>query len=292
MANEPTVLVTGATGRIGGQVVAQLAASGTRVRAIIRRPDTAQSEMVEGIGGDLTRPETLVPALDGIETVFLSFPSVSGDDAADDLVATLAGRARRIVYLSAFGVPEQPDPQAKPDGSILGSHAYLERLIAASATEYTFLRCSGFAANTLAWSEQIYHSDVVRWFHPDARRSLVHEADLAGVGVRALIEEVHAHRVHHLTGPEQLTQVEQLHLIGAALGRPLQFEPIEPSTAGAELFPQLPPGVAEGIVEGHGKFVSHPEPVTDTVRQILGRSPLTFAQWAREHVGDFVAAAE
>jgi uncharacterized protein YbjT (DUF2867 family) len=105
---------------------------------------------MQTLGGDLAAPDTLSAALDGVDAVFLVFPSVTADHAAQLLVTRLTQRARRIVYLSSHGVPDEPDQQAEPDGSILGSHAHLEGLIAASAAEHTFLRASGFAANTWA----------------------------------------------------------------------------------------------------------------------------------------------
>jgi uncharacterized protein YbjT (DUF2867 family) len=219
--------------------------------------------------------------------VFLVFPSVLADAAARALVAALARQHRRVVYLSAHGVPEQPDPDAEPNGSILGSHAHLEGLIAASAAEYTFLRASGFAANTLSWAGQIRQSDVLRWFHPEARRALVHEADLAAVGVRALTGEGHNRMAYHLTGPQQLTQVEQLQTIGQELGRPLRFEETSTVQAVRELFPGLPAEVVASIVDGHAAFVDHPEPVTDVVEQLTGRPALSFARWAKDHVADF-----
>jgi hypothetical protein len=154
-------------------------------------------------------------------------------------------------------------------------------LIAASAAEYTFLRASGFAANTLSWAGQIRQSDVLRWFHPEARRALVHEADLAAVGVRALTGEGHNRMAYHLTGPQQLTQVEQLQTIGQELGRPLRFEETSTVQAARELFPGLPAEVVASIVDGHAAFVDHPEPVTDVVEQLTGRPALSFARWAK-----------
>ncbi|MFG2071985.1 SDR family oxidoreductase [Nonomuraea maritima] len=295
MAGERTVLVTGATGRVGGQVVAQLAeVGGVRVRALSRDPAAASAALgprVEVVGGDLTMPDTLAAALDGVDAVFLVFPSVAADGAARESVAMLSRRARRIVYLSAHGVPDEPDQRAEPDGGIIGSHAHLEGLIAASASEYTFLRASGFAANTLAWAGQIRRSDVLRWFSPDARRALVHEADLAAVGVRALTEDGHHRMAYHLTGPEQLTQVEQLAAIGDALNRSLRFEEIGAAEAGTELFPGLPGEVVAAIVAGHAAMVTHPEPVTDTVARLTGRPALPFTQWARDHIDDFTTPA-
>src|SRR5262245_61048719 len=117
-----TVLVTGATGRVGGQVVAQLAATGeVRVRALSRDPAAAAAlgPGVEIVGGDLAVPGTLTRALTGVDAVFLVFPSVTADSAGRELVATLSRQVRRIVYLSAHGVPAVPDRRAEPDGGIL-----------------------------------------------------------------------------------------------------------------------------------------------------------------------------
>jgi uncharacterized protein YbjT (DUF2867 family) len=280
-----TVLVTGVTGRVGGQVAAQLMATGVRVRALARDP--ARVTGLDAVGGDLTRPETLGPALAGVDAAFLVFPSVAGDGAAKDLVAALAAAVPRVVYLSAHGVPDEPDPAAVPDGSILGSHAHVEGLLAGSGVAWTFLRSGGFAANTLGWAGAIRRGDVLRWFHPDARRSLVHEADLAAVAVRALLDDGLAAARPHLTGPEQLTQVQQLDAIGAALGRPLRFEAMPPDVAVRELADAFPPGLAESIFAGQGAFVREPEPVTREIERITGRPARTYAQWARDHAADF-----
>jgi uncharacterized protein YbjT (DUF2867 family) len=278
---DATILVTGATGRVGGQVTAQLAAAGARVLAVARHP-------VDGVvAGDLTRPETLEPVLSGVDAAFLVFPSVAGDAAAATLVDTLTAAVPHVVYLSAFGVPDAPDRNAAADGTIMGSHAYVEGLLAASSGTATFLRASGFAANTLGWAPQIRAGDVLRWFHPDARRALVHEADLAAVAVRCLLGDVPAGGRHHLTGPQQLSQVEQLAAIGAALGRPLRFEALTPETAVRELSREFPPGLAEMIVAGQGAFVETPEAMTHEVEALTGRPARTFAEWARDHEADF-----
>ncbi|GAB1645988.1 NAD(P)H-binding protein [Krasilnikovia sp. MM14-A1259] len=291
MASGQTVLVTGATGRVGGQVAAQLTAAGdVRVRALSRHPATASADLgpdVEIVAGDLAVPETVTGALAGVDAVFLVFPTVTADAAARELVTTLSRHVRRIVYLSAHGVPTVPDRRAEPDGGILGSHAHLEGLIAATASEHTLLRASGFAANTLPWAAQIRRSDVLRWILPAAKRALIHEADVAAVGVLALREDGHSGEAYHVTGPEQLTQVEQLAAIGEALGHPLRFEEINADEARTELFPGLPAEVVAAIIAGQASMVEHPEPVTDTVARLTGRPALTFAQWARDHAGDF-----
>lgn len=281
---DATILVTGATGRVGGQVVAQLAGTGARVRALARNP--ARVTGGEPTVGDLTRPDTLGPALSGVDAAFLVFPSVTGDPAAAALVKALTATVPHVVYLSAHGVPDVPVPDATPDGTILGSHAHVEGLLAASSAA-TFLRASGFAANTLGWAPQIRAGDVLRWFHPDARRALVHEADLAAVAVRCLLGELPGGGRHHLTGPEQLSQREQLAAVGAALGRALRFEALAPEHAARELGAEFPPGMAEKIVAGQAAFVETPEPMTREVAELTGRPARTYAEWVRDHVADF-----
>lgn len=290
MSEQPTVLVTGATGRVGGQLVRQLQGSRLAVRALARDPARASPRLgdhVDVVGGDLGRPDSLTGALDGVDSVFLVFPTVAADTAARELITTIAGLARRIVYLSAHGVPDEPDPHAVPDGSIMGSHAHLEGLITASGAEYAFLRASGFAANTLAWAGQLRQGDVLHWIYPEARRALVHEADLAAVAARALTEDGQLRIAYHLTGPQQLTQAEQLAAIGAALGRSLRFEEIDPADAQTTLFPGMPAEAAAGIIRAHAAFVTRPEPVTGTIGKLTGRPARSFAQWAREHAADF-----
>jgi uncharacterized protein YbjT (DUF2867 family) len=293
MATERVVLVTGATGRVGRQVVTQLARTGVRVRALTRDPNSAASQIgaqapVDVIGGDLADTSSLEPALDGVEAVFLVFPSVSADHAAPALIATLAGKVDRIVYLSAAGVPDEPGQDgAGPDGTIMGSHAYLERLVASSGRSWTFLRSSGFAANALMWADQLRRTDTLQWIYGDARRALIHERDLAEVGVRALLDAGHDGQCHHLTGPESVTQREQLDAIGAALGRHLHFEELDPDSAAKQLFATAPPQVTRSILDAHASFVTQPEPVTDTVARLTGHAALSFAHWAREHAADF-----
>jgi uncharacterized protein YbjT (DUF2867 family) len=293
MRDTYTIVVTGATGRVGGQVVAQLAGSGITVRAVGRNLATVSAATArygaEPFAADLTDPATLAPALDGADAAFLVFPSVAGDHAAPATVATLAEHVRRVVYLSAFGVPDDPAPPTTPSaGGIMGSHALLESLIAASAKEWTFLRASGFAANTLVWAAQTNGGgDELRWFGPGITRSLVHEADLAAVGVRALLDDGHHRARYHLTGPEQLTQAQQVAAVGAALGRPLRFIELDPDDSAAQLFPGLPTETAEQIVRAQLAMIDNPEPMTREVQRLTARPALTYARWARDHVSEF-----
>src|SRR3954452_20549929 len=95
------------------------------------------------------------------------------------------------------------------------------------------------------WAAQIRDSDVVRWPYGQAARSLIHERDIAAVAVRALTEDGHAGARYVLTGPETLTQVEQVHAIGDAIGRPLRWEELsrempKPRSLGSPTRPSTP----------------------------------------------------
>ena len=213
------ILVIGATGHVGREVVAELTEAGAEVRALARTPGRLPNG-VEVTPGDLTDPAGLGPALTGVESVFLIWPLL-GAGAAPAALAAIGAHARRIVYLSSMSVRDDRAEQAEP---ISAFHAELERLIEGSGLEWTFLRAGGFATNTLEWAPAIRAEGVVRWPYGAAARSLIHERDIAAVAARALTEDGHGGVRHVLTGPAAITQVEQVRLIGEAIGRPLRFE--------------------------------------------------------------------
>jgi uncharacterized protein YbjT (DUF2867 family) len=134
-----------------------------------------------------------------------------GRQVVDQLIAAHVGR---VVYVSAT-------PAAEPPG---GFWRAVEELIEASGLEWTFLRPTGFAKNTLIWADQIRASDIVRWPYPDAARSLIHERDIAAVAVQALLHDELVGAMPVISGPEAITQADQIAAIGTAIGRELRYE--------------------------------------------------------------------
>src|SRR5215470_2746643 len=181
------ILVTGATGNVGRQVVSQLVATDeVRVRALTRDPASANlAAPIEVMRGDLTIPETLEPCLDGVDAVFLVW--TNAPDAVPAAVDCIARYARRIVFLSS---PHQtPHPLFRQPNPLAKMHAEIERLIKASGLDWTFLRPGMFAANARSWwAPQIRVGDVVRWPYAEAPTAPIHEQDIAAVAVRALLE--------------------------------------------------------------------------------------------------------
>jgi len=281
------ILVTGATGNVGRAVVRELAARGAAVRALAHTTVPADLPAgVEVVRGDLTDPASLEPALSGAGAVFLLWPSA--DTATAPAGVDAVGRhARRVGYLSSMSVRDDVAEQADPISTF---HAELERLIEDATPEWTFLRAGGFATNTLAWADDLRAGDVVRGPYGSMARSLIHEKDIAAVAVRALTEDGHAGARHTLTGPEAVTQEEQVRLIGEAVGRPLRFEQIPPSRARRRMLDQgWPVELADAVLGGWAAMAREPEPVTDTVERVTGEPARTLGRWALDHAADFGA---
>ncbi|MEE4419333.1 NAD(P)H-binding protein [Streptomyces bugieae] len=295
-AAERTVLVIGATGNVGRQVVPQLLATdvgvGVRVhvRALTRHPDSAGLAYggVEVRAGDLADARGLEEALEGVDRAFLMWPFHTAD-AAPAVVDALRRHVEHVVFLSSGAVQDglAPGQQRHPVGR---SHAAVERLIERSGLGWTHLRPSTFASNTLWWADQIRTGDVVRGAYGAVPMALLHEADIAAVAVRALTEEGHDKAVYTLTGPEILTQVDQVRIIGEAIGRPLRWEELSREAARQQLLADdtFPDSFVDTLLDGYAEMLDAPRPVTTTtVEEVAGGPARTLHQWAVDHAADF-----
>lgn len=281
----PPILVTGASGQIGREVVAQLNAAGLPVRALTRNPRiSAFPAGVDAIGGDLSAPETLDGALNGVEAVFLVWVAPLASAAA--AIERIASHAQRIVFLSA---PIRTNhPFFQQPNAVRHIHAGVEDLLERSGMHWTVLRPGPFALNCRNWwAPQIRSGDIVRWFHGAAQTAAVHERDIAAVAVRALCEDQHDGRDYVLTGPESLTQRQQLAIIGDAIGRTLTFDEISPERARREVIAAWPPSVAGMLLSAYAAAVDCPALVTSTIEDLTGTPARTFRAWALDHVADF-----
>jgi uncharacterized protein YbjT (DUF2867 family) len=278
------ILVTGATGHVGRQVVSQLLGTGAAVRAVVRHPDSVSLPGgVEVAQGDLSVPTTLDTCLQGVEAVFLLWPGLPIDIASAVLDA-VSKHARRIVYLSSLSVR---DDFAEPPDPITALHADLEQMVERSGLEWTVLRSSGMATNTLGWAQQIRAEGVVRWPYGAAARSLIHEGDIASVAVRVLQSPGHGGAKYPLTGPEALTHLEQVESIRKVIGRTLRYEEISREAARQQLRTYWPPALVDGALDAWASFVSEAEVVTHMVEEVTGTPARSFHQWAIDHESGF-----
>jgi uncharacterized protein YbjT (DUF2867 family) len=281
------ILIIGATGTVGREVVSQLTGLGVQVRALVRNPDAASlSLQVEIARGDLTVPDTLDGCLSGIDTVFLVWTAPRS--AARPCLERIARHARRIVFLSAPLKTAHPFFQQPNPSRALAEQ--IEALIEASGLAWTFLRPGMFAANALRWwAPAIRAGAVVRWPYLSVPTAPIDERDIAAVAVRALLDDSHAGTEYVLTGPESLSQLEQISTIGHVIGRSVQIEEMSPDEARREWATTMPASIVNMLLDAWAAAVGQPAHVTCTVAEIAGAPARTFREWVTEHAKEFRA---
>jgi uncharacterized protein YbjT (DUF2867 family) len=282
-------LVIGGTGNIGRTVVTQLIAVGAAVRAMVRDPEKAGlPPQVEVVRGDLSLPDTLDESLHGIEAVFLVWTAPPA--AAGPALERITKDARRIVYLSAPLKTPHPFFQASLPNPTSVLHEDIERLIQEAGVEWTILRPGMLASNALGWwAPQIRSGDVVRWPCLAAPTAPIDERDVASVASRALLENGHDGAEYVLTGPQSLTQLEQVSTIGRAIGRSLRIEEMSPEEARREWAATWPAPVVDMLLKSWHAAIGQPAYVTNTVAEITGTPARTLFDWAGDHAQAFRA---
>ncbi|SER05887.1 Uncharacterized conserved protein YbjT, contains NAD(P)-binding and DUF2867 domains [Lentzea xinjiangensis] len=277
-----TILVTGATGNVGRLVVDRL---GAGVRAMTRDPGKAGFPgHAETVRGDLDDPDGI--PFDGVDALYLFAHPPTAREVVDRAVR--AG-VRRIVTLSSGAVTYGYDTT---------HHLPVEQAVEASGVAWTHLRPGEFAVNKIdLWGPSIRADGTIVHPDPDAFGQPIHEADIADVAVKALLEDGHAGQVYHLTGPAQITQREMAVALGEAIGRELRFRDVTPEEALAYYISVgWPEEIARYVLGLGGYEGGDPDDVTDyefvvspDYERLTGRPYRTFAQWARDHAADFTA---
>ena len=278
------ILVTGATGHVGKELIPILLKTGQPIRVFVRdeRKVAHLDACVERIVGDLDKPETLTPALKNVDRIFL----VTYETCQDVHVIEAAKRAgvRQIVKLSTLEATEHKIKVGK-------WHYEREELIRASGLDCTFLRPGMFMSNSIEWwAESIKGQDSV--FFPGGKRGKVapiDPRDVARVAAVALTQLGQTNQAYELTGTELFTIGEMVQVISRVLGKPIQYVDI-PSIA-AKLF-MLKTGMDKALVNALMEMLASLRRnegaiVTDTVQRVTGEPPRTFAAWCREHIDAF-----
>jgi uncharacterized protein YbjT (DUF2867 family) len=279
------VLVTGATGGVGGSVVERLLAEGVSVRALSRDPATARVPSgVEVAAGDLNQPGTLGGAFEGVNAVFLY---AQGKKLPELMAAMQRAGIEKVAVLSTIDATNQRDYVQHNRRR----HLDVEEAVAGAGFRYTCLRPGAFASNALRfWKRTIVAEGVVRTPFPDAQQSPIDERDVAAVAVRALLSRDLDGQALVLTGPESLSQRRQVECISKVVGRPIRMEIISPEEARSTLGHIMPPEYVNLRLGQWADEVGVSSPVTDTVERITGRPATPYAAWVARHADDFRAA--
>lgn len=277
------IVVTGATGNVGGELARQLAARGEGVRAVVRDPSSARvaaglgAAGVTPVAGDLNQPESLRAAFEGARGLFLlpGYPEGIVDEAKT------AG-VERIVLLSGGSAVASDTANAVSEYMIAS-----ERAVRASGLAWTFLRPVSFMSNTLEWAAQLAVGDTVLAPFAGVPIATIDPADIAAVAAVALTADGHDGAAYALTGPEALRPADRLALLGTALGRALTLVPESDEEAWARMTAAMPEKYVRAFFSFFVDGTLDETTVTPTVEQVTGRAPRSFAQWARAHVDAF-----
>jgi uncharacterized protein YbjT (DUF2867 family) len=258
------ILVTGASGTVGSEVLRQLEASGEPVRAMSR------SLVGDGVvRADFGDPESLRKAVDGVDHIFLA-TAPGGGIAQHDLAMIEAAGDRKIVKLSAIG---------GRGGLPSDWHAPGEKALRDRRAPWVSLRPTSFASNAIQWAPAIRAGQPVPNMTGDGRQAVVDPRDIAAVAVRALLTDAYDGQVLTLTGPEPLSVPQMVAVLSEELGREIPIvdiaDPREPMLAAG-----VPADVVDVAVRGY-QLVREGgnDEVTADVQRVLGRPARTFREW-------------
>ncbi len=271
------ILVTGASGTVGSEVVKALSARGVRLRAGYRSRPQNLPKGVESVALDYEKPETIPPALAGVETLFLLSNTVEPEKKVVD-AAKRAG-VRRVVKLSVFGAAEEAYSFAR-------WHRAVEKHIEASGLAWTFLRPNGFMQNVVNYMGGTIRSQSA--LYSSAGRGAVSHVDvrdIAAVAARVLSENGHEGRAYEITGPAALRYDEVAATLSRVLGRAIQYVPLthEQAKQGA-IKAGAPEGYAEALVDLERHYAGGGgSRVSETVRRLTGKEATPFSQFAQDY---------
>lgn len=283
-----TVLVTGATGNVGAEVVRHLLARGIRPRALVRDLDRARALLGDGAElavGDLADASAVRNALDGVGTVFLACGNVPDQiDLECGLIdAARAAGVSRIVKLSARGADRDAT------NAYWRRHAAIEAHLEESGIPAVVLRPSFLMSNLFAAAQHVRTMDSVMAPAGSARIAMVDPADVAEVAAVALTDHSVAPGVLVLTGPEAISYAEVTDELSAVVGRPLTYVDVPPEAMVGGLVGAGVPEVAalEVVRVFDALRAGRQDTTTDTVHRVTGHRPGSFGAMARRHATVF-----
>jgi uncharacterized protein YbjT (DUF2867 family) len=279
------ILVTGATGNAGGAVARALLDAGEPVRALVRcEADRARLPMgVDAVTGDLGEPGTLRAFLRDVRAVFL----LSGyRDIARALAETRKAGVERVVLLSSSAAPDGDLSNAIARCHIVAEHAVRE-----SGVPFTFIQPNAFMSNTFRWIPQLREGDVIRAPFARVRAAIIDPDDVGAVAALALTSTEHEGRAYRLSGPKSLLPADCVAVLADVLGRELRLEAQTDAEARVEMSATMPPDYVEAFFRFYADGDLDESTVLTTVRDLTGRRPRRFEQWAIAHADLFRAAA-
>ncbi|TWV98783.1 SDR family oxidoreductase [Chitinophaga pinensis] len=284
-----TILITGATGNIGKELIRLLSAKGIPYKAMVRSIEHAKElEELPGITlvqGNFDDEGSLDTALSGIEKAFLLTNSSEQAETQQIRFVEAAKKAgvRHIVKLSQWAA------DASSPVRFLRYHAAVEAAIKASGMTYTFLRPNLFMQGLSGFKEVIQSEHKFFASAGEARISLIDIRDIAAVAAIALTTNGHENKVYNLTGPESLTHQQLAEIFSGVLAHPITFINVsEEDMKSALLGVGFPEWQADGLLEDYAHYrLNEAAEVTDAVQAVTGEKARTFSQFVTDYAALF-----
>jgi len=271
------ILVTGATGTVGGHIVREL--QGHEVVALVRDPSAAMPAGVTAVTGNLTDRDDVTRALEGVDRAFLILADDSGSVFAQ--AAAEAG-LQLVVMLSSFTVDT---PLRSGAANLVAAHHRAgERALTEAGVPSAFLRAAGFDYNIVPWVAAA-RDDVVRLPYPDMRSPFVDPADIAASAVALLSAAEPMPGAYSITGPEARSLREQTAEVNRAFGRSYVVQELGEKESGIGFLDVMPEPVRRSFLEVF-EGAGHVTP-SDDVLHLAGTPARPFSAWLAENRGAF-----
>jgi uncharacterized protein YbjT (DUF2867 family) len=278
------ILITGATGRIGGATLKYLASRGMALRALIRSPDKAASVAAPGVEtviGDLAEPHSLEAALEAVDAALLVSPLDPRQVELQGNFIEAAKRAGHVHIVKVSGLGTALDSSVRSGRW----HAQIEKHLEDSGLPFTHLRPPFFMQNILRFAPAIRANSEFVGALQRGKVAMIDVHDIAAVAGTALTTPGHASKAYVVTGTEALSYQEIAERISAILGRKVTYNDMPLEAVRERLR-------ASGMPEWHVQVqidfstalrAGQAATVTDVVAAVTGRQPRTFVQFFQEH---------
>ena len=292
---QETILVTGATGTLGGEVVKQLSSAtpAVNIKAAVHSAQNVKKvkddDRVELVLIDYNKPETLKEALNQVDKLFLLTPDVPNayELASNAVIEAKKAGVGHIVKQSVMGA------HLEADVGTLRLHRQAEKIIEESGIPFTFLRPNEFMQNFVNFhSPSIKNNNAFYLPLEDAKVSLVDVRDIAAVAVKSLTEDgndKHKNKPYLITGPEALSYHQAAEILSNATGKKISYVNIsEEEARGAMKEMGMSDWIINTISELHGYFrEGNASEVSSAVEEVTGKKPISLSQFAKDYAEAF-----